>query len=773
MNRYKSVIGALGIALLSACGGGSGSGGGTNSSSTLSGLVAKDAALGGASVTAKCSAGPALTTTTALDGSFALSLDSTQALPCIFKAESGPTALYGYATDYGRVNITPLSDLVLTAAGRETAPKLFAAFSPALATGIGANLANAQTYVRKQLTSLDFNTVDRDFLSDAFSMGDAHGQILLQLEAALGGSAGKSLEDLRTIAKASGELNVALPTGRVVISEIASGFLDDVPFWFEIANIGNAPVSLGGYSVTTGQSILSTSPPTIAGRQSFRLPNVSVAPGEFLVISGERRDKVPNTAQLVHISEDRSPIKYPYWTSSGSIELVKDGITRSFVRFGGNADVPTTGSAPVSAPALPFAADAYGYAIVLPGKTAAEMDPTGPWHSVAWSTPAGPNDVPVGAVDADGDGIPDSSEVPGGSFAGINLYAMGVRAGQRDVLVQVDYMDSEDEGITPRKEALDNVKAAFAAKGVHMVIDVGDLFGAFDTQYNWGGGKRVAYTPCVFVRVFAAPGSPPCTGDLYQYKQRSMDLRRVSIFHYALFGSSQEPNGGSGSSGFAELPGNDLLITLGQYGLNSRTKAGTNRLINVQSGTFMHELGHNLNLEHGGNDGVNFKPNYVSVMNYLYQFSGLGRDVKSLDLYARWKSELKGIFNADLLDDDRSGLGSLTLSYSNGSSLALDEYRLMESLNVGRGANAGVFADWNENQRFDTSPYALDINGDGILSQLTDYDDWSNIYLAFNRKFQGAFGARDSKMSSKPRVVDAMSNDRQPIIVETSRVPRF
>ena len=47
----------------------------------------------------------------------------------------------------------------------------------------------------------------------------------------------------------------------------------------------------------------------------------------------------------------------------------------------------------------------------------------------------------------------------------------------------------------------------------------------------------------------------------------------------------------------------------------------------------MHEFGHNLNLQHGGNTGVNCKPNYISVMNYDLQFgiqqvagSGQGQD---------------------------------------------------------------------------------------------------------------------------------------------------
>ena len=59
---------------------------------------------------------------------------------------------------------------------------------------------------------------------------------------------------------------------------------------------------------------------------------------------------------------------------------------------------------------------------------------------------------------------------------------------------------------------------------------------------------------------------------------------------------------------------------------------------NHDPGTIMHELGHNLNLEHGGPgnpspDPINCKPNYISVMNYDNQFgilqnvgSGQGQD---------------------------------------------------------------------------------------------------------------------------------------------------
>src|SRR5262249_53604245 len=43
-------------------------------------------------------------------------------------------------------------------------------------------------------------------------------------------------------------------------------------------------------------------------------------------------------------------------------------------------------------------------------------------------------------------------------------------------------------------------------------------------------------------------------------------------------------------------------------------------------GTFMHELGHNIGLRHGGGDNVNCKPPHLSVMNYAYQLPNIITD---------------------------------------------------------------------------------------------------------------------------------------------------
>ena len=83
---------------------------------------------------------------------------------------------------------------------------------------------------------------------------------------------------------------------------------------------------------------------------------------------------------------------------------------------------------------------------------------------------------------------------------------------------------------------------------------------------------------------------------------------------------------GSGS-GVSDIGGADSLISLGLWGADGQT-------VPVESGTFMHELGHSLGLTHGGlfrtwvgpgpqdysfSFDPNCKPNHQSVMNYMFQ----------------------------------------------------------------------------------------------------------------------------------------------------------
>lgn len=111
-------------------------------------------------------------------------------------------------------------------------------------------------------------------------------------------------------------------------------------------------------------------------------------------------------------------------------------------------------------------------------------------------------------------------------------------------------------------------------------------------------------------QLVASPG--PCGVDSSFYAMKNSAQGQVParryLFRYALSvqqGACPRPSGGQ-----AEIGGNDLAV----FNAGAANYAGT----------LMHELGHTLNLHHGGFEDNNCKPNYVSVMNYDLQ-SGIPR----------------------------------------------------------------------------------------------------------------------------------------------------
>ena len=110
---------------------------------------------------------------------------------------------------------------------------------------------------------------------------------------------------------------------------------------------------------------------------------------------------------------------------------------------------------------------------------------------------------------------------------------------------------------------------------------------------------------------------------------------RKGRFFYSLWGYSWNNSSTTGHCclGGGEHDGdhaNDFVITLGKWA-NNGPLARTDR---VQSADFVHELGHQLGLKHSGDRSQpNFKPNYLSVMNYRYSTFGLPD-------YDKWQQNL-------------------------------------------------------------------------------------------------------------------------------------
>ncbi len=210
---FPFVLSASAALALCACGGG-----GSSTSEpaspvlTLQGLAATGAALSNAAVTAKCATGPALAGTTAADGSFTLSLAGGQTVPCMVQVIGGvPTiTLHSFATEAGRVNVTPLTDITLAKALGGDPGLAFASYSSAKGDAIKLGLDGAKTYANAQLATIAGQASAVDIMTGVFKVGDATDKLLDALTAAVT-AAGKVFADLRVGAAQGVALKPLIP----------------------------------------------------------------------------------------------------------------------------------------------------------------------------------------------------------------------------------------------------------------------------------------------------------------------------------------------------------------------------------------------------------------------------------------------------------------------------------------------------------------------------------------------------------------------------------
>ncbi|GIZ53723.1 hypothetical protein [Noviherbaspirillum aridicola] len=580
-----------------------------------------------------------------------------------------------------------------------------------------------------------------------------------------GGGGGGAAAEAPALAPASDQAttSAAPASGKLLLSEVASNYYSDDVAWFEIHNGTGATVQLAEYSLSSSWVDTSTGRSSRTPR-GFTLPAAEIPPGGYLVVASRAHQNLRANSQMVYVGDGT---RMPYWNASGSIELLRDGATVDFVRFGSSTAVPASedhwGDAAVTA--LPSGANEHGKAIVrLAAGGMADTNGADDWRHVNFATPAGRNDVPPGVTDSDRDGIPDSAKVAGGTYGGLDLYAMGARPGRRDVFMELDYMQGSDAALVPRREALQMVVDAFARRNIALHIDTGSLHGTDAAAFNLGGGNPVPFAQCIDLDL-AGTTPPAGCSSFYAYKSGHFDVRRKLVFHYGLFANSQRADGSAGSSGVAELNGADLIVTLGGYGFTGAEGVDRNMLTNLQASTLMHEFGHNLGLHHGGHEDVNYKPNHYSVMNYMYQFAGLSATPQSPYAAERYYlvNGMKGKTYCNLVENSPCGT-AFVIDFSDGSGSELNELALSEAANIGRGSSGGAYADWDDNGAFTSSLVARNINPlwGTAKTVLKDYNEWGNLTLSFSRAWSGAsygygFNADEASPTQPERRVNPMN----------------
>ena len=262
------------------------------------------------------------------------------------------------------------------------------------------------------------------------------------------------------------------------------------------------------------------------------------------------------------------------------------------------------------------------------------------------------------------------------------------------------------------------------AKGINLHIDAGpSSILNFSTGATWGSLSRAkALTEVTNFGTSDAAGNYDWTAFEGVKNAAGGFTRsgRTGIFHYciSMHQFATFPNSGLARPATQGSGGNDFIVSLAPI---SATPSNMN-----QAGTFMHELGHNLGLGHGGVDGVNFKPNYLSIMNYSFQLNGLTRNGVPLicnysglalpDLDETALNEVAG------LGPGASGFGTARWSAAAGAYVAVPD--------------ASKAIDGDDDGTFQSSFTSYDVNGDKIIEGssaspglLSGCNDWEIMTL--------------------------------------------
>ncbi|MGB8648086.1 MAG: hypothetical protein WCF84_22815 [Anaerolineae bacterium] len=343
-----------------------------------------------------------------------------------------------------------------------------------------------------------------------------------------------------------------------------------------------------------------------------------------------------------------------------------------------------------------------------------------------------------GSQDSDGDGLKDGWELNGytnsatGAF--VNLPAMGANLLHKDLFVEADYMVDAAGNHLPSVNALNDIVWTFdnapvsnpdGATGVHIHIDTGGAAAGAAAgtyaAYNLGGGNNVGYQQHLGADTLNC--SSYDWGQFDAKKNANFNPARINVFHYMIFAHDLAPCMGS-TSGISRNGSTDALFIKGATNFVVAMGSWSNEGYDyAREGTFVHELGHNLGLRHGGNDHQNYKPNYLSVMNYLYQTSAVWRDFG----YNYWNQSYYG-YSSDVVPtlneaamSEPNGLGPTTLHYG----LAW----ICPSGSITWHFPASSNVNWDCDG--DTShTVSADVNRNGAKGVLGNQNNWASITFA-------------------------------------------
>lgn len=205
----------------------------------------------------------------------------------------------------------------------------------------------------------------------------------------------------------------------------------------------------------------------------------------------------------------------------------------------------------------------------------------------------------AGGIDVDGDGL---------ILPGADVLLPEADPEYKDLYVEVDAMAGAavDPAVLERVQlAFNNVPSNQIANPngsggieLHLVYDEVGITDLFGSSTSLGTTCDPAFGISELGALIELHRGSPI-----ERENLALLAAKRQVYRYALLAPELDAGGG--------------LATVEGAALASQVRPSAD----FTAGTFMHELGHTLGLRHGGpGDTTNFKPNYKSVMNYLWQF---------------------------------------------------------------------------------------------------------------------------------------------------------
>jgi hypothetical protein len=337
--------------------------------------------------------------------------------------------------------------------------------------------------------------------------------------------------------------------------------------------------------------------------------------------------------------------------------------------------------------------------------------------------------------DTDGDGLSDAWETQGyvdidcdGGFdAAADLELPGAHVDELDVYLEYDYMAKPGAGNACATSAdclvagercvanvcvhthdldptaLQLVIDAFSAHGVHLHVD--PVHDALPET------TRIGLNGC---------GADAAS--LAALKTTYFDPRRRWVYRYGVLGhgacASHYGDEGVGSAGEPEYFGNDFIVSLGyryfELGLPESAQSS--------AVSFMHHLGHTLDLREGGEWlAGGYRPNYLSVMGHAFQHTGIpytaaaGTVAPIIGYRVDFSDEILPTLDESQLDEVVGiGAGTTDVTFF----FDEDTFELV-------AAPASGPIDWDVDGQIDASPVSRDVTGDAAdVYPAQGWSDW-------------------------------------------------